>query len=740
MLELFRLETETQTAALVAGLLELEREPAAAKTLEVLMRAAHSLKGAAQIVRLPVISRLAHAMEDCFVAAQRGKIRLERQHTDVLLRGVDFFARIAKTPETSLASWETDNAVAVEGFRTQLAAMMGGESPVPVPATTPRTSPAPVVSQSSPAVRPEPATDMMRLATETVNRLLGLAGESLVESRRLQPFTQSMQRLKRLHSELSTTLDGLRDTLGEYKLSERASAQVSGLSEKVAACRAFLADRIDELDTFDRRGARLSSRLYQETLQARMRPFDDGVQRFPRMVRDLARSLNKEVRLEIAGGNTQVDREVLEKLDAPLTHLLRNALDHGCEVSGERQRQGKPAEGVVKLEARHTAGMLLVTVADDGQGINLEKLRGTLVQRNLVAAEVAEQLSEAELLEFLFLPGFSTKEDVTEISGRGVGLDVVREMVVAVRGKIHVSTQAGRGTTFQMQLPLSLAVLRVLLIEVSGEPYALPLGQIVQVVNVPVNRMQVAGDRRHFTYANEQVPVVGAHQILERPNPQTANAEISVVVLGDRGRRFGLVVDDCIGERELVLQPLDARLGKIADISAAAIQEDGTPVLILDVEDLTRSVEKIIGGGQGHSAAPEPGRKVRRASRILVVDDSITVRELQRKILSERGYQVEVAVDGMDGWNAVRAGDFDLVISDVDMPRMNGLELVALIKRDSRLKSLPVIIVSHKDREEDRRRGMEAGADEYITKSGFQDEKLLQTVRKMLLSRKNDNV
>jgi two-component system sensor histidine kinase and response regulator WspE len=733
MLELFRVEAENQAAALSAGLLELEQNPArAAEQLKTLMRAAHSLKGAAQIVRLPVVSRLAHAMEDTFVAAQRGRLVLGQNEADVLLRGVDWFVHISKTPEAQLAVWETDHAGAVEGYLADLAALAGKPAPAgSVPAPPSETAKA--VEKPMSAAVGEPASGMLlRLTPETVNRLLGLAGESLVESRRLQPLAVSMQRLKRLHAELSTTLDGLRDTLAGQPLPERAAAQLAEMSRRAADCREFLAGRIEELDAFDRRTARISHRLYRETLQVRMRPFGDGVSRFPRMVRDLARSLGREVRLEITGENTQVDRDLLEKLDAPLTHLLRNALDHGCEPPEERRRQAKPPEGVVRLEARHSAGSLLVSVADDGRGIDPEQLREAVVRKKLVSAAVAEKLSESELLEFLFLPGFSLKEQVTEMSGRGVGLDLVREMVKAVRGKIQVTAQPGRGTRFQLQLPISLSVIRALLVEVVEEPYAVPLAQIVHTFKLPESRVQSVGGCPTFTYENRPVKLVAARQVFHRGGAPLEGDELSVVVLGGRGSHHGLVVDRFLGERELVVQPLDARLGKVRDVTAAAVMEDGSPVLILDVESLVRSIEKNLSAAlHDHPAAETARRLVRGPRRILVVDDSLTVRELHRKLLTGQGYSVEVAVDGMDGWDVVRAGEFDLVITDVDMPRMDGLELVSLIKNDARLRRLPVVMLSHKERDEDRRRGIAAGANEYLTKSGFQEEKLIQVIRNL---------
>ncbi|MDP2989216.1 MAG: response regulator, partial [Kiritimatiellota bacterium] len=456
---------------------------------------------------------------------------------------------------------------------------------------------------------------------------------------------------------------------------------------------------------------------------------------FPRMVRDLARQLNKKVKFEIVGQATGVDREILEKLEAPLTHLLRNALDHGLEPPEERQAAGKNPEGLLTLEARHQAGQLHVIVADDGRGIDLERVRRKVVARGLSTDEMVGRLTEAELLDFLFLPGFSTREAVTEISGRGVGLDIVRNLAQEVGGFVRVENRPGTGrvvgvgTQFHLQLPITLSVLRTLLVEIAGEAYAIPLTRIDHLVVAPPEEIQTLDGRRYLTLNQRHIGLVDAREVLELSGAASRPAAWPIVIIGDRANAYGLVVDRFIGESKLVVRTLDTRLGKVQDISAVSLLDDGTPVMIVDTEDLVRSIENLLSGGrlkQFQAAGKTAAAKTRK--HILVADDSITVREMERKLLENRGYAVDVAVDGMDAWNTVRMGRYDLVVSDVDMPRMNGIELVRHIKQDARLKALPVIIVSYKDREEDRLSGLEAGATHYLTKSSFHDETFLKTV------------
>jgi two-component system sensor histidine kinase and response regulator WspE len=721
MLDLFRVEAESQTAILTSGLLALERAPASAQKLEELMRAAHSLKGAARIVGLDAAVQVAHAMEDCFVAAQNGALPLRQEEIDVLLTGVDLLGQIAKDPGGEL---EVASATQALLGLLQTAPESGPISQTSSAEPEPGADPA----SSLPAQPPGGSKGVLRVTADNLNRLLGLAGESLVESRWPGPFAAKLLRLKRMQADLGRTLEALREALHLETLSEQAARRLSDAQQQVSDCRQFLAERLVDIEQFDRRSANLAHRLYREVLDCRMRPFGDGVQAFPRMVRDLARSLGKEARLEITGLETAVDRDMLERLEAPLIHLLRNAVDHGIETPRERRSRGKPAEGRVSLEARHASGMLLVIVSDDGRGIDLGAIRAEVVARGLTNPEIVGKLSESELLEFLFLPGFTMKPDVTEISGRGVGLDVVQAMLKQVRGTIRLVSSLGQGTQAQLQLPLTLSVLRTLLVEVAGESYAFPLAHICRTIKLPRGRIESLEGRQHFALDEQRVGLVTAHQILEVGEARTPE-EVSVVVLGERGNLYGVVVDRFVGEQELVVQALEPRLGKIKDISAAAVMADGSPTLIVDVEDMVHSIEKLVAGGRLAGMKRSEGEAaVRKHKRVLVVDDSLTVRELERKLLEKHGYEVEIAVDGMDAWNAARSGEFDLILTDVDMPRMDGIELVTLVKRDPRLQSTPTLIVSYKDRPEDRRRGLEAGADYYLTKSSFHDETLLQAV------------
>jgi two-component system sensor histidine kinase and response regulator WspE len=774
LVDLFREEARAQAQILSDGLLALERAPRDPVTLEACMRAAHSLKGAARIVGVPAGVSLAHVMEDCFVGAQQGRVAVDAAMIDVLLAGVDLIVRIGQT-----SGDETVPQRDVDAFVDQLSVRMNGDadaSPrdlpsygaalpdddfdlskeltlaVPVPDEPLPVEPEPVPEPARPlpvwsATEPREPARMLRVRTDTLDRLLSHSGESLVESRWLKPFAQSMLRVKRIQRDASRALDFLHESLTESSRTSNAASAVASTtaldSRTLAAldeirrlnaeAQRQLGERLAELENYDRRTTHLSQQLYDEALECRMRPFVDATGGFARMVRDVARSLDKQVRFVIAGEATEVDRDILDLLEAPLGHLLRNAVDHGIEAPSLRQALGKPREGTITLEARHSAGSLFISVSDDGGGVDLPALRRAIVQKRLANEATAARLSDAELFEFLFLPGFSMRDTVTDVSGRGVGLDAVQDVVRQVRGTLRVTQDALAGTRFVMQLPLTLSVIRSLIVEVGSEPYGLPLAHVARTLVLPRASIDLLEGHQHFAFEGRRLGLVTAHQILRSGTFDTVSDTLNVVVIGQGAVSYGVVVDRFLGERMLVVQPLDKRLGKVPNIAAGALMENGDPLLIADLDDWLRAVEKLVVNGElGRVGAGTARLVAAPKKRVLVVDDSLTVRELERKLLAGRGYDVTIAVDGMDGWNAVRSERFDLVITDIDMPRLDGIELVALIRRDPHLRDTPVMIVSYKDRAEDRQRGLDAGADFYLAKGSFHDQTLLDAVRDLI--------
>ena len=751
MLDLFRMEADSQTQILTEGLLAMERHKGDAGAIEAMMRAAHSVKGAAAIVGLQVVVQLAHGMEDSFIAAQRGKLTLTPNRVDVLLAGVDLILQLSRLDDAGAAAWQAANGAQIQRTLDAIAGIAFLPEPVelniqpaaPQPpaasidTATVAPSAADTSTQSSaaapvPAPEPQPAARAAPAkAAQNFDRLLSLASESRINAHQMHPFIQNLQRFKRSQSSLFALVEQLHEAIansGDAGLKEKSLLAL----QKTHPLKQFVLEHIADVEAYERRLLAVSQGMVDEVLALRMRPFRDGVQAFPRMVRDLARGMGKEVHLEIVGEDTLVDRDILAKIESPLNHILRNAVDHGMETPAERSAVGKPGTGSIVLDARHRAGMLSIEISDDGRGVDLEKIRASVVERKMASAQMAAALSPAELLEFLFLPAFSLKESANQISGRGVGLDIVHETIRAQNGTVKIESQLGLGFRTSITLPLTQSIVRALVVEVRGEAYAVPIVKVERVIKVPQGEIHTLENKQFFDFGGEHLGLVSAAQVLELGESDSALPELPVVVIGAGTRRYALVVDAIRGEQSLAVQAIDPIFGKMRDISAAALLDNGEPALILDVPDLLLSIDKLLHEGGLHQLARADHSSRRKMKRILVVDDSLTVREMERKLLLGRGFEVDIAIDGIDGWNVVRSGEYDLVITDVDMPRMDGIELVSLIKKDLHLYKLPVMIVSYKDRPEDRARGLSAGADYYLTKGSFHDETLLDAVSDLI--------
>lgn len=728
LFDLFRMEAEEQVRVLQAQLLELEGGAATATTLESLMRAAHSLKGAARIVGLDAVVHLTHAMEDRFVAAQAGEA-LTSSDIDRMLAATDWLAQLQAVPEGEIAGWLESNAPAMEAGAAELRAAAPETAAQPdAQAAEPRAEaaspapprPIPPVPAAPPHRDPPPAEDIfaqhpqderatrertVRMTAERFDHLVSLSAETLVAARQLTEYGEVLERNRRLMSKAAQVMED----------AESAADARNAAQREIEAQMASLSAHLADLDQVVRANERTAEQLYRAALAGRLRPFSEGITGIARLVRDTARELGKAVRLEVVGESTRIDRDILDKLEAPISHLVNNAIDHGIESPEERVAAGKPEEAHLRLHARHENGRLVVTVSDDGRGIDNERIRQRVIHRKLAPLETAARLSEAELLEFLFLPGFSTRETASTISGRGVGLDVVQSMAQEAGGSVSVTSTPGAGTVFRMTLPVTRSVMRAIRVAVEGELYCIPMVRIDRVACMePQER-----DGKAAAVWNERIyPIVMLASVLGLADRPVPAGEVPLLFCGG----FAFAVDRLVDQAELSVKRLDPRLGKIPGVSAASLDESGHPLLILDMDDILLSA----AGAPATTAAAEAGDLL--APHILVVDDSHTVREMERRLLVRAGYAVTAAQNGQEAWNLLRLNDYDLLISDVDMPQMNGIELVTRTRENPRLARIPVIILSYKDREEDRRRGLDAGADFYLTKSAFDNGSFLQAV------------
>jgi len=607
LLELYREETRTQTQALSERLLALESGEPDSAALEACMRAAHSLKGAARIVGVPLGVDIAGRMEECFVAAQAGTIALTATHVDVLLAGVDLLVRVGDPQGQPVTQTEIDVFAAAltgaDGAQTMQAVAAvpppvppsvvpyrehdgAANEPVGASAAVPPLAVSGGVPDPAQAGRVAGAGAMRRVRADTLNRLLSLSGESLVESRWLKPFAESMLRVKRAQRDAARSLDLMYEQFAD-DLDAGMLASMNEVRHMLNDLQRSLAERMDEFDRFERRSTHIAEQLYDEALQCRMRPFGDATRAYPRIVRDLARSLGKQVRFSIVGEGTQVDRDILDLLDAPLGHLLRNAIDHGVDSPDARRARGKPAEASVTLEARHSAGSLLVSVIDDGPGVDMDALRAAVVRQRLTDDETAARLSDPELLEFLLLPGFSMRDAVTDVSGRGVGMDVVQRNIQSLGGRVTVQSEPGRGTRWTMTLPLTLAVLDGMLVRVGAELYVIPLANILESTRPKAGDVhEVVGSGTVVFLRGDWLPLVRMADVFQLPNAERDPSRgIVVRVETDTAGVVGLVVDELLGQQQVVVKPIEQNFTHVRGVAATTILGNGRVCLILDLDD-----------------------------------------------------------------------------------------------------------------------------------------------------------
>jgi two-component system sensor histidine kinase and response regulator WspE len=737
---LFVAEVEGAAPRLQELVLALEHDDRTTSDAEEAMRLAHSLKGAARIVGLNGVVALLHAAEDTLSSAARGRVLVPTE-IQALLRLIDLLEELTATPVAGVARWIADRQMVLADIESMLrrpilipepqrAAPALPPVPVPITPTSETVSPEAVAVAAAAASSDGRA---LRVSADSLSRLLGLAGETVVEARRLSSWSRSSFAVERVQARMVSRAQEVRRRAaasGDTGL----AALVDGLVADVAQSTRMLAETREATVPGLQRLLDVGERLYVESLRARQRPFAQLVPGMRRLVRDLAKSLGKNAKLEVAGSATLVDGDVLSAVEPMLQHLLTNAIDHGIEAPAIREQRRKPATGTVRVELRHARGQLSLSVSDDGGGVDVEQVRSAVIARALTDEMTARALGKAELLEFLFLPAFSTARTLSVHSGRGVGLDAVRTEIVRLGGRIVLESEVGAFTRFDLSLPVTRVVVRALLFRVAGDAYALPLARAGRVVRVPSSALQSAEGRDYVELDGENVGVIRADDVLELVGAPEPGDDLTLVLLGDQDARYGLAVDSALGEDDLVVRPLDPRLGRVPDVAATALLADGSPTLVLDADDLMASIIKLSRRRRPQRArgVATPAAAPTRRQRILVVDDSVTVREVERQVLAARGYEVDVAVDGVDAWTALRSSDYDLLVVDVDMPRMDGIELTRAVRADERLSKLPVIIVSYRERDEDRLRGLEVGADLYLAKSTFHDDQLVHAVRDLI--------
>jgi two-component system chemotaxis sensor kinase CheA len=489
--------------------------------------------------------------------------------------------------------------------------------------------------------------------------------------------------------------------------------------------------------------AQVTTDLQDDVRRTRMLPVSTIFDTFPRMVRDMTRELSKVVKLTIEGGETEVDKQVLEQLRSPLTHMVRNSVDHGMEMPDAREAAGKPREGKVVLRAFQRAADLVIEVVDDGAGIDVEKVKAKAIEKGLITAENAEGMTEREALWLIFRSGFSTKQEVTDLSGRGVGMDVVREHIERLHGMIDVESTLGEGSKFTLSVPLSVATTRCLLVEAGDQTFGIPITNVERIVRLSAEDIGHTEGHEAIRIDERPMALLRLGDVLGIGSEAAEAASQPAIILGSAERRAAFLVDGLLGAQEIATKTLPKPLLRVRHIAAATIVGTGEVVPILNVLDLLRASAKSAPAAAprksaqrtAHSAqaapmknAPAPAEK----QSILVVDDSVTIRTFEKALLEAAGYDVTAASDGLEAWNLLQKQAPDLIVSDVEMPNMTGFELTEKVRGDQRLKGMPLILVTTLSSDEDRKRGIDAGADAYVIKGSAEQDHLLETVRRLI--------
>jgi two-component system chemotaxis sensor kinase CheA len=766
LMTIFSSEADERLAAIDQRLLDLERTSAAGSRSELLqdiLRELHTLKGSAGAVNMPEVSRLAHGLEGILGGVAPDE-DVEPRVYEAAYRGLDAM-------RTLIGDFAGGRApsVDVDGLLEGLLADAPPPAPVvgePAPprdeapgaseagAEPPPTAVEPAAPQA-PRPAPGPQADgTVRLATNKLDSLMARVGELVVTrigaeqrtrqmrevSARIGDWEREWRRVRPRYLEIATALGGgdpvdpstlvakLRELL---PVLEQSDGRLSELTEQTAGLR-------EGIEGDERRLGQVTSDLEDEVRRTRMLPVSTVFDPLHRIVRDLSRDLGKEVALTAQGGGTEVDRSVLEQIRGPITHLIRNAVDHGLEPPDVRERCGKAREGSIRLAAVERAGTLVVSLSDDGAGIDVGRVRATAIERGIGSANAIRALGDREALRLVFRPGLSTSGAVTDISGRGVGLDVVRDAVERLHGAVDVSSEPGVGTTFTLSLPLSVATTQCLLVGVGERRFALPISAVARIVPVGRDEIRRAQGREMLSLQDGPIVLARLEDVLQLPGRERSDdgARRPAVIVGADERRFALLIDELQGTQDVVVKPLPPPFLRVRHTAGATVLGSGEIVVILNASDLIRTAVSAAvhtavrhdGGVTRHEAAQ--GRSAERT--VLVVDDSIVTRMLEKSILEAAGYTVRVAADGVEAWRSIEAQPVDLIVSDVNMPEMDGLALTARVRGHSALKATPIVLVTSLDAPEDHARAVEVGADAYIVKSSFSQEGLLETVGRLI--------
>lgn len=736
--------------------------------LREMNRVAHSMKGAARAVGFGLIETIAHYMEEVFQAALNNHLEISPDMADTLYDGLDLI-------QNTMAGEANDESVTRDVLRNLENMVAFPQSNGKVPHSRQPVEHPAIVNQEDDeeedydedevtvsAIPPQPVqlptieggsttqTMLLRTIEETIrvpvgklDRLMAEASELIVARMqgelRSQRLSAAIQRISRWQREWRTV------RASYIRLARRIGEQDEETADEMAAIFRFLESNQRNLMETYRELSHLTQLMVQDNMQLntlsdtlqgdiaslRMMPFESISAALQRMVRDLARDTHKNVHLEIKGVHVEIDRTVLDALKEPLMHLLRNAVDHGLETPEEREVTGKSTEGTIQITVEQRGSEIVIDVSDDGRGIDLDRIRQKAVERGLLSDNDASSMADEEARQLIFRSGFSTSDRVTAISGRGLGMDIVRERIEGLRGRISVSSREGEGSTVMIAVPVSLTRIRAVLLRLGDEEYAVPAAMVQRMVTVPRDMIYTAEGRNLINLLDHPTPVVSLAELLDAPvNPLTDS--MNVIVLRTTDRSVAFEVDYLYSEMELVLKPLGPELASTPFVAGAALLGSGEIVVVLDAAGLIRKAAGAPALRRSQTALTTTKTRAERRLHVLVVDDSITTRTLEKNILEAVGFRVTVAVDGAEGWARLAENEIDVIISDVEMPNVNGLEFTRQVKGHPATRDIPLILLTSLAKPEQREAGLQAGADAYLVKSQFDQQDLLNVIHSVI--------
>jgi len=750
------------------SVIALEASPADRELIDQMLRDAHTLKGSSRMVGLINISDVAHHLEDFMVRVRDGELAYEPSMSEVFFEALDAIVYL-----TEQRGENADGALdleALQGRLVELAVLPNVTAEVAQEAAPAGAADADAeIAAEGPAVEAdagvqfadasgafvadvvEPreaaeatsadkggdelkakAQPTIRVKTHQVDSLLNLVSETVIGQIKAEQRVREVRNLNAQALELWQSWGRLKAALAALsesgiRVPQQALELVDGaLYDHRRAIAAHAKEYSDDVT----RASLVVADLQEQATELRMLPANTIFQTFPRSVRELARQFNKDVELEIEGGATELDKKVLEEINDPLVHIMRNAVDHGIESPEARIAAGKPATGKITISARQEGDRIAIRVADDGAGIDPDSVRAHAVRKGYITEAEAATMSDRQATFLIFEAGFSTAPIITEISGRGVGMDVVREFVVEkLKGDLDVTSKLGEGTSFTLTIPLTLAIIRALFVRAGGQLFALPTASVEETLRVKPEELIDIDGRKVVRRGIRSYPLVYLSDLLGLPRQPENGKAVTLVTIGYAGYRMGFIVDAFAGEQQIVIKPLGTHLLKVDNVAGVTVMGAGDVVPILNVPDLMMNGRTRVGQ---RPALAEPVTPSGPRS-VLICEDSFTTRELERSIFESAGYSVETASDGAAGLAKLQEGlRPDAVVTDVQMPNMTGFELASAIKADSKLAQIPVVIVTSLEREEEKAEGIAAGADAYITKSVFNQDTLLDTVERLI--------